>query len=78
MISAVDDDWLAVVRNLAKAQVVWRRLMRVFSKEVVMLRVSWVFLKVVVQSVLLFGAENWVVTPPAWAGYWGGFHNQVS
>ena len=33
VISVADDDWLAVVGNLAKAQAVWRRLTRILSRE---------------------------------------------
>ena len=33
VISAADNDWLAVVGNLAKARAVWRRLKRIFSRE---------------------------------------------
>ena len=31
VISAADDDWPEVVRNLAKARAVWRKLTRIFS-----------------------------------------------
>ena len=63
VISAADDNWLAVVINLAKAQALWRRLTRIISREEAALRVSKFFFKLVVQSVLLFGTETWVVTP---------------
>ena len=36
---------------------------RIFSSEGVELRVSGFFFKAVVQVLLLFGAETWVVTP---------------
>ena len=29
---AVDDDWLVVMRNLTKAQEVWRRILRILSR----------------------------------------------
>ena len=67
VISAVDNDWMAVFRNLAKTQAVWRRLTRIFIREGVAPRVYEFLFKSVVQSVLLLGAETgW--SPLAWAG----------
>ena len=63
VLSAVDDDWTAVIRNLTKSIVVWRRMTRILSREGARLRVSGFFFEAVVQSVLLFGVETWVVTP---------------
>ena len=57
VISAADENRLAVIRNLAKARAVWRRRMRILCRERVMPRVSGFFFKIVVQSVLLFGLE---------------------
>ena len=62
VISAADDNWPAVVWNLAKARAVWRRMTRILSREGAETRVSGFFFKAVIQSVLLFGAETWVVT----------------
>ena len=42
--------------------VLWR-MSRILSREGARLRVSGFFFKSLVQSVLLFGAETWVVTP---------------
>ena len=61
--SAADEDWPAVIHNIAKAQTVWRRMSRILSREGVRPRVSGFLFKAVVQSVLIFGAEMWVVTP---------------
>ena len=63
VISAADNDWPEVVRNLAKAQAVWKRVTRILSREGARPQVSGFFFKDVVQSVLLFGAETWVVNP---------------
>ena len=72
VISAADDDWLAVVRNLAKVRSVWRSMTRILIKEVERPQVSGFFFKAVVQSSMLFGVETWVVTgPPSWDGSWG-------
>ena len=75
-ISAADDDWPAVVGNLAKARSVWRRLTHILSREGVAPWVSGFFFKAVVQAVLIFGVETWVVTPRT-DRVLGGFHDQV-
>ena len=61
-ISATDGNWPAVVRNLAQAKTVWRRMSRILSREGATPRVSALFFKAVIQAVLIFGAETWVVT----------------
>ena len=58
-----DDDWTVVAGNLAKAQKSWGRLHGILSREGATKRVSGSFCKAVVQQVLLFGAEMWVVSP---------------
>ena len=63
VLSVAADDWPEVIQNLVKAQTVWRIMSRILSREGVSPRVSGFFFKAVVQSVLLFGAEMWVVTP---------------
>ena len=61
--TAGDDNWLAVAGNLAKARRSWGRLQRILGREGATPRISGSFFKAVVQQVLLFGAETWVVTP---------------
>ena len=58
-----DDEWPAVARNLEKSQKSWGRLQGILSREGATKRVSGHFFKAVVQQVLLFGAETWVMTP---------------
>ena len=58
-----DDDWPAVAGNLAKARKSWGRLQGILRREGATKRVLGNFFKAVVQQVLLFGAETWVVTP---------------
>ena len=58
LISALDDDLLVVVRNLAKVRVVWQRMTRILIREGAEPRLSRFFFKYVVQSVLIFGAET--------------------
>ena len=53
----------AVAGNLEKARKSWGRLRGILSREGATKRVSGSFFKGVVQQVLLFGAETWVVTP---------------
>ena len=60
---AADDNWPAVIRNLEKVWEVCQRMSRILSREGSRPQVSIFFLKAIVQSVLLFGAETWVVTP---------------
>ena len=61
--TAGDGDWPAVAGNLAKARRSWGRLRRIVGREGATARISGAFFKGVVQQVLLFGAETWVVTP---------------
>ena len=58
-----DDDWTAVAGNLGKARKSWGQLQQILSREGANEIVSGDFFKAVVQQVLLFGAETWVVTP---------------
>ena len=58
VISAADDDWSEVVKNLVWARNIWSRLLRIFSREGAAPRVYGFFFKAVVQAVMLFGAET--------------------
>ena len=60
---ADDNDWLAVVCNLRKARRKWERLTRVLIREGADAQTSGQIYLVVVQSVLLYGSETWVMTP---------------
>ena len=63
VMTAGDDDWPAVAGNLVKAWKSWGRLTKILSREGAEKRVSGNFFKAVVQQVLLFWAETWVLTP---------------
>ena len=63
ILTAGDDDWPAVAGNLGKARKIWGRIQRILSREGADKRVPGNFFKAVVQQVLLFGAETWVVLP---------------
>ena len=58
VLTATDDDWLAVARNIWKARVSWGRLARVLGREGVDPKVSCSFYTSVTQQVLLFGEER--------------------
>jgi len=57
-----DNDWLAVSTNLKKARARWQMISRILSSEGANTRVMGLFYKAIVQSVLLFGSETWVLT----------------
>ena len=57
------DDWPAVERNLRRAQVKWGRLAKILGREGADRRTAGRFYVAVVQVVLLFGSETWVLTP---------------
>ena len=63
VISATYYDCLAVVSNLALARKDWIRMLYILSREGATTRVSGFSFKSVIQAVLLFGAETWVITP---------------
>ena len=58
-----DDNWPAVAGNMGKSRNSWGRLQGILSREGATKRVLGDFFKAVVQKVLLFGAETWVVSP---------------
>ena len=61
--TAVEDDWLAVVGNLGKAQKIWGRLSLILIREGEDPEVSGKFYKAVAQAVMMFRADTWVITP---------------
>ena len=63
ILSSVDCDWTEVVVNLRKARKKWARMSRILGQEGANAQTSGTFFKAVVQAVLLFGSEMWVVTP---------------
>ena len=63
IMTAGDNDWQVVTGNLVKARKSWGRLTRILIREGADKRISGTFFKAVVQQVLLFGAETWVLTP---------------
>ena len=62
VLTAGDGDWLEVVDNLGKARKSWGRISRIMIREGADPKVLGGFYKLVTQSVLMFGAEKWVLT----------------
>ena len=62
---------------MARARKVWIVMLRILRREGAAPQVSGFFFKAVVQAVLIFGAETWVVTPCMGKDL-GGFHTQVA
>ena len=63
---AMDDtDTQAIRGNLKKSRKVWKMLSRLLRGENMEPRVCGMFYKAVVQAVLLFGSETWVLTESA-------------
>jgi hypothetical protein len=63
-LSSMDDnDGPAIRANLSKARKCWARISRILREDSVPPRVAGMFYKAVVQAVLLYGSESWVLTP---------------
>ena len=57
-----DDDWPAVNQNVKKATATWGRICKILSKEGANPKVMATVYKAVVQAVLLYGSESWVLS----------------
>ena len=67
----------AVVHNLRRAQKKWERLSRVLEREFRDNRNLVIIYVVVVQAVLLYGLETWMMKPQI-GRVLGGFHHRVA
>ena len=76
VISADDDNWLALVRNLSRARAVWKRMTGILSREGAEPRMPGFFNKSMVQAVMFFGLETWVFNLCMGRAL-GGFQDQV-
>ena len=72
-----DKYWPVVVGNLKKARKSWARLPRTLGMEGGNTRVSGMFFKAVVQVIIIFWAETWVMTP-CMGRVLGGFQHMVA
>ena len=59
-----DDDYPEVLRNTWKARQVWGRIGKFLRREGAYPAVSEKFYHAVLQAVLLFGAERWLLLSP--------------
>ena len=73
-ISETEYDYPAVVRNLSRSKKLWIRMSRILSREGADPQVSGLFFKAVIQAVLIFGTETWVVTPRMGKSLGGGLY----
>ena len=71
LLAATDNNCAEVLANLWKARKKWYMISRILGMEGTYMRMSGNFFKVVLQAVLLFGLNMWVVTHVS-AGRWGG------
>jgi hypothetical protein len=63
IITAKDDDLPAVVAQINKARQIWARISRILKKKTNSnIKVMSTFYKVIVQRVLLYGSETWVLS----------------
>ena len=76
--SASYDDWPAVVSNIQKALKKWARLSTVLGREGMDARTSGIFYLAVVQAVILFGSEMWVIFPRIGRMIGGFYHRRYS
>ena len=56
-----DDDWPAVWLRIMRARLVWGRLGTLLRREVADPKVPSMFYRAVIQAVLLFGSETWIL-----------------
>ena len=75
--TALYNYWMEVVGNLQKARKGCPWLTRILGREGASLGVSGIFCKTVLQVVLLFGSETWLVTPHMGRSL-GGLQHRVS
>jgi hypothetical protein len=59
---ATGDNWPAVVSNLARARARWAQVSHILTRQYVSPKLAEYFYKAVVQSVLLYGCESWVIS----------------
>ena len=77
ILTALEDDWPAVVENMLEVQKLWARLSQILGWEGEDPQTSGTFYKVVVQATLLFGVETWVLSHRIRKTH-GRFHHRVA
>jgi hypothetical protein len=76
-LSANDNDWAAPMWNLGKARKCWAMISRVLASEGASPKISAMFYKTTIQTVLLYGAETWVVVTSDILQVLRSFHHSV-
>ena len=61
--ASFNDDWPEVKQNLWREQVKWGRLVKLFGREGANSIMEGRLYVALVQAVILFGLETWVMTP---------------
>jgi len=77
IIAASNSDWPALYRNLQRARQQWAYIARPLANDGASPRAAGMFYKAIVQSVLLYGCETWVLTEPM-LKVLRGFHHRVA
>ena len=75
--TALNNDCPEVVENLWNSINSWAHLSKILGREGANPKASGMFFKAVVQAVLIFGAETWVMTPHMGRSL-GGFQHRVA
>lgn len=76
-IAASNSDWPALYRNLQKAKQQWAYISRVLTNEGAPPKAAGMFYKSIVQSVLLYACETWVLNDRMLQAL-RGFHHRVA
>ena len=76
MLTATDEDLAGVILNLSTARKGWVQMLRILGREGVNVQVSCMFYKTMVQDVLLYGSEMWVLAPWVFQTFVA-FHHRV-
>lgn len=77
MMMLIDDNITVVQANIKKAQAKWARVSRILSCKGADPRTMGYFYKAIIQSILLYGSETWVITMQM-LKMLNGFHQQCA
>lgn len=72
-----NDDWMTIHSNMKKAKGQWARIRTILKQETSSIKTMSSFYKAVVQSILLYGSETWVIDETM-RNRLEAFHNQVA
>lgn len=77
-LSCFDEDGPAIYRNLQKARKRWGMVSRLLTREGASPRVSGLFYKAVVQTVLLYASETWNISSQGLMSMLRSFHHRMA